>query len=174
MEEWDIYDKNRIKTKKVVKRGIPLRSNEFHMVVHVCIINPHDQMLIQQRQPSKDWYPNMWDLTAGGGAQSSERSSTAAEREVFEEIGLKVDLASVRPSFTINFERGFDDYYVITADVDISKLSLQKSEVKNVKWVSKAEIVRMIENKEFIPYHISLIELIFDMKNGYGSHSNNC
>ncbi|MBG6130694.1 isopentenyldiphosphate isomerase [Aquimarina sp. EL_43] len=173
MEKWDIYDKNRIKTNKVVKRDASFSFNEFHLVIHVCIINSNNQLLIQQRQSFKKGWSNMWDLTVGGSVHSGENSYNAAEREVFEEIGYTVDLSFVRPTFTINFERGFDDYYIIIADIDISKLKLQKSEVKNVKWAGKDEIIRMIRNKEFIPYHISLIEMIFDMKNGYSVHSNN-
>jgi isopentenyldiphosphate isomerase len=171
MEEWDIYDKDRIKTNKVVQRGMFLARDEFHLVVHVCIINSMDQLLIQQRQPFKDGWPNMWDLTVGGSALSGESSAVAAERELFEEIGYKVDLSTIRPSFTINFNRGFDDFYIINEEVNLNELILQNSEVKAVNWASKEEVISMIKSGAFIPYHISLIEMIFDMKNKYGAHS---
>ncbi|MEM9921517.1 MAG: NUDIX domain-containing protein [Bacteroidota bacterium] len=173
MEEWDIYDENRIKTGKIVQRGAPLGLNEFHLVVHVCLINSNNQLLIQQRQPFKAGWPNMWDVTVGGSALAGENSRTAAEREVFEEIGYKADLRAVRPAFTINFKRGFDDYYILIADVDIRQLKLQKSEVQNIKWADKEEVIHMIRKKTFIPYRISLIEMIFEMKNGYSAHSKN-
>ena len=171
MEEWDIYDKDRIKTNKVVQRGMFLARDEFHLVVHVCIINSRDQLLIQQRQPFKNGWPNMWDLTVGGSALSGESSAVAAERELFEEIGYKVDLSTIRPSFTINFNRGFDDFYIINEEVNLNELILQNSEVKAVNWASKEEVISMIKSGAFIPYHISLIEMIFDMKNKYGAHS---
>lgn len=171
MEEWDIYDKDRIKTNKVVQRGMFLARDEFHLVVHVCIINSMDQLLIQQRQPFKDGWPNMWDLTVGGSALSGESSAVAAERELFEEIGYKVDLSTIRPSFTINFNRGFDDFYIINEEVNLNELILQNSEVKAVNWASKEEVISIIKSGAFIPYHISLIEMIFDMKNKYGAHS---
>ncbi|MEM9298091.1 MAG: NUDIX domain-containing protein [Bacteroidota bacterium] len=171
MEKWDVYNRDRVKTGKVVEKGKILSEDEFHLVIHVCILDSSNQLLIQQRQPFKEGWSNMWDLTVGGSAHSDENSYLAAERELFEEIGHKVNLKSVRPTFTINFERGFDDYYIVKADVDINKLRLQNSEVQRVKWAYKDEIIRMIKNKEFIPYHLSLIEMIFDMKNGYGAHS---
>ena len=55
----------------------------------------------------------MWDLTAGGSALQGENSRQAAEREVFEEIGLKLDLSDVRADFSIGFDEGFDDYYLL-------------------------------------------------------------
>ena len=75
-----------------------------------------NQMLIQQRQPYKKGWPNMWDLTVGGSALKGESSFQAAERELFEELGIKIDLSEKRPAFTINFENGFDDYYLIDHD----------------------------------------------------------
>ena len=170
MEEWDIYNRDRIKTNKVVKRGTRLGYNEFHLVVHACIINSNNQLLIQQRQPFKDGWPNMWDVTVGGSAHSGENSRVAVERELFEEIGYKADLTDIRPSFTINFKVGFDDFYILNADVDLNSLSLQYEEVKAVRWAYKAEIIQMIVDKAFIPYHVSLIEMIFDMRHKYGAH----
>ncbi|MCI8718641.1 MAG: NUDIX domain-containing protein [Lachnospiraceae bacterium] len=85
-ELWDLYDKNRIPTGKTHKRGEPMKEEDYHMVVHVCIFNSKNELLIQQRQPFKEGWPNMWDLTVGGSATSGDTSQSAAEREVFEEI----------------------------------------------------------------------------------------
>ncbi|MCI8824572.1 MAG: hypothetical protein HFH63_01540 [Lachnospiraceae bacterium] len=53
---------------------------------------------------------------------------------VYFKIDLKLDLSNVRPQFTINFPDGFDDYYLIEQEVDLSKLKLQETEVQRVKW----------------------------------------
>ena len=171
MVKWDLYDKHRIKTGKIANRGETFNSDEFHLVVHVCIINSNNQLLIQQRQPFKEGWPNMWDLTVGGSAHVGETSNIAAERELFEEIGYKMDLVDTRPIFTVNFKRGFDDYYVVEADVNVEELILQETEVKSVKWASRDEIIESIRVGNFIPYRLSLIDMIFDMKKGGGVHS---
>lgn len=168
MELWDIYDKHRVKTGETMVRGHEIKKGDYHLVVHVCIINSEGKMLIQQRQPFKDGWPNMWDITVGGSAVAGECSYQAAEREVFEEIGYKLSLEDVRPSVTVNFECGFDDVYIINRDVDIDLLKLQYEEVQNVKWADKDEIISMINDKCFIPYHKSMIELLFDMKDYMG------
>jgi len=128
-------------------------------------------MLIQQRQPFKSGWSNMWDITVGGSAISGDTSQSAAEREVYEEIGCKLSLDGIRPALTINFDDGFDDMYLIQQNIDISKLNLQYEEVKSVKWASKEEILSMIDEETFIPYHKSLIELLFFMRNSKGSHT---
>ncbi|EQK39575.1 NUDIX domain protein [[Clostridium] bifermentans ATCC 19299] len=171
MEIWDLYDKDRIKTGETMVRGSKFKENTYHLVVHVCIFNLEGKMLIQQRQPFKDGWPNMWDITVGGSAVSGDTSQLAAEREVYEEIGYKLSLDGIRPSLTINFDKGFDDIYLIQKDIDISKLKLQYEEVQSVKWASKEEILSMIDEEIFIPYHKSLIDLLFFMRTSKNSHT---
>lgn len=127
-------------------------------------------MLIQQRQPFKSGWPNMWDITIGGSAVSGETSQTAIEREIFEEIGLKIDLQNIQPHLTINFDTGFDDVYLIEREIDIKDLVLQYEEVQKVEWATLDEILQKIDNGIFIPYHKSLIQLFFDMRKNYGCH----
>ncbi|MGG0657214.1 NUDIX hydrolase [Rummeliibacillus pycnus] len=168
-ELWDIYDKDRKLTGRLHRRGDQLSEGDYHLVVHVCIFNSNNQLLIQQRQPWKKGWSNMWDLTVGGSAVAGDNSATAAEREVKEEIGLELDLANERPRFTINFANGFDDYYMITQDVDIEKLQLQEDEVQAVKWVDREELLQMVENGEMIPYYF--LNHIFELKDNWGATS---
>ncbi|MFT4145104.1 MAG: NUDIX domain-containing protein [Mobilitalea sp.] len=168
MELWDLYDINRTKLSKTMFRGEPFEKDTFHLVVHVCIFNSKGEMLIQQRQPFKEGWSNMWDITVGGSATKGDTSQTAAERELFEEIGLKLNLQKLRPHLTINFKNGFNDIYLVDKDVSIKELSLQYEEVQSVKWASKEEILSMIDTGEFIPYFPSLISLLFEMRKQYG------
>ena len=168
-ELWDVYDQNRRLTGRLHRRGDKLAEGDYHLVVHVCIFNSKNQLLIQQRQPWKKGWPNMWDLSAAGSAVAGENSATAAEREVKEEIGLEIDLTNERPRFTINFPGGFDDYYMITQDVNIQELQLQEEEVQAVKWVDQKELMEMVENGEMVPYYF--LHQIFELKEIWGSHS---
>lgn len=110
----------------------------------------------------------MWDISVGGSAVAGDTSQTAAEREVLEEIGLKIDLNEIRPHLTVNFVRGFDDIYLIEKNVDINELVLQPEEVQAVKWAGREEILTMIENGDFIPYYPELINLFFQIRKKYG------
>ena len=169
MEIWDVYDENRIKTGRTMVRGEPFKEGDHHLVVHVCVFSSEGKMLIQQRQPFKKGWSNMWDVTVGGSAVAGDSSRTAAEREVMEEIGLKIDLKDIRPKITINFNHGFDDIYIISQDVDISALKLQYEEVQAVKWADADEIKSMIAEGIFVPWVPEYIDLFFH----YRTHTGN-
>lgn len=169
MELFDLYDENRIKTGKTIERGKEIPDGLYHIVVHVCIFNSNGQMLIQQRQPFKAGWPDMWDVSVGGSAVSGDTSQTAAEREVFEEIGHKINLNHHRPVLTVHFDHGFDDIYTVIEDIDINNLVLQPEEVQAVKWATEEEIIGMIDDGIFIPYHKELIKLLFFMRNHRGT-----
>jgi len=172
MEFWDLYDKNRTFTGKKIVRGESIPYGFYHLVVHVCIFNSKNQMLIQQRQPFKRGWSNMWDLSVGGSAQAGDTSRLAAEREVYEELGLKVDLSDQRPAITVPFHVGYDDIYIIESDIDLCDLNLQYEEVQAVKWASEEDILKMIDEETFIPYHKPLISLLFGLRLTKDAHSN--
>lgn len=169
MENWDVYDQHRNKTGKIITRGSEMAPDEFHVVVHVCIFNKQGEMLIQQRQPFKNGWPNLWDVSCGGSAITGDTSQQAAARELFEELGITYNFEGIRPQLTINFERGFDDYYTIEHEVILSELVLQPEEVQAVKWASKDEIIQMMQEGTFIPFYEHFIHLLFDMRYQYGS-----
>ena len=159
-ELWDVFDINRQPTGKTHKRGEPFSEGEFHQVIHICIFNSKGNLLIQKRQPWKKEWSGMWDLSVAGSAIAGEDPRKAAERETLEELGLELDLSNIRPEFTINFDHGFDDYFIIQKDVDIRKLKLQKEEVAAVKWATKYEVHNLAAKHQMIPY--ILFDFIFD------------
>ncbi len=170
MEIFDLFDKNRQLTGKTVERGKKPPEGLYRMVIHIAIINSENKMLIQQRTHDKDNWCDLWDFSVGGHNLSGETSCEGAQRELSEELGIEMDFAALRPSFTINFSTGFDDYYVIRKDIPISDIVMQKEEVQAVKWADREEIISMIDSGEFIPYKKSLVDMIFEMTDSEGAH----
>lgn len=174
MELWDIYDIDRVRTGRVAQRGKPaseggLGEGEYHLVVHICVFNGRGQLLLQQRQKDKEGYPNLWDVSAAGSALAGENSAAAASRELREELGLVHDFTKERPFWTTHFERGFDDWYFIRIEANISDLRLQPEEVQDARWADLAEIERMLDSGEMVPYYRDLVRLWFVMKDHRGS-----
>lgn len=167
MELWDIYDAERNKTGRTMERG-PVPEGDYHLVVHVCIFNSRGEMLIQQRQSFKEGWPDLWDISVGGSAVLGDSSQRAAEREVKEELGITLDLTNVRPHFTNNFDRGFDDFYLVEMEVNIEDLKLQEEEVQAAKWATREEILELLSQGKFIPYYKELIEFLFSIRKNYG------
>lgn len=168
MELWDLYDENRIKLGRTMIRGEKQPENTYRIVVHACIFNSKGEMLIQQRQPFKSGWSNMWDVTVGGSAVSGDTSGMAVSRELSEELGLDISFEGKTPALTVHVDNVFDDFYIVEQDVDLSKLKLQYTEVQGVKWASQDEIIKMIDDGSFIPYHKSYIDLLFFEKGRRG------
>ncbi|MCM1335982.1 MAG: NUDIX domain-containing protein [Bacteroides sp.] len=169
MELFDLYTRDREPTGKTAPRGTPLPEGFYRLVVHICFFNEKGEMLIQRRQPFKSGWSGMWDVSVGGSALAGEDSRAAAERETFEEIGLRVSLD--RPVLTIHFDEGFDDWFVAVRDVPIEELTLQPEEVAEVKWAAREEIAEMIREGRFIPYREELIGWLFSLCNHRGSYT---
>ena len=171
MELFDLYTADREKTGKTMVRGEKVPEGFYRMVIHVCIFDEAGRMLIQQRQPFKEGWPNRWDISVGGSAVAGDSSRSAAERETMEELGLPIDLTEVQPSLTIYFEHGFDDYYILTKEVDLDTLRLQPEEVQAVRWAEPEEILQMIDDGRFIPYEKNLIGFLFSRRIYRGAHT---
>lgn len=166
MEIFDLYDAKRRLTGETMVRGTPTPPERYRLVVHVCIFNSRGEMLIQQRQPFKNTWPDLWDLTLGGCVVSGETSQMGAARELSEELGLAVDFSDMPPAFTVTFDGGFDDFYILERDVDISDLRCQPEEVQALKWATLEEILAMVDSGEFIPYHKGFLQFLFNRQNG--------
>ena len=171
MEKWDIYDINRTKTGKTHIRGDRMEDGDYHIVIHICLFNSEGKMLLQKRRDTKKEWSGKWDITASGSALSGETSRQAAARELTEELGIDIDFSHIAPSFSVTFLHGFDDFYIVYAVVDLSRVKMQEEEVQQVKWADREEIHRLISDGEFIPYHRSVIDMIYSMKDFYGCHS---
>ena len=196
MELWDLYDENRVKLHRTMVRGAAQPEGTFRLVVHVCVFNSGGELLIQQRQPFKAGWSNLWDVSAGGSAIAGETSAQAARRELFEELGLLLPSeqfqtaltvnfeggfddfylieCDVNPSeqfqtaLTVNFEGGFDDFYLIECDVNPSELRLQPEEVQAVCWADRERVLQMLADGSFLPLSPHFVELLFFMRRGMG------
>ena len=167
MELVDLYDENRVPLGRVAERHAKKAPGEYRMVVHVCIFNGLGQMLIQQRSPEKTIWPELCDVSIGGGVDAGETSRQGAVREVGEELGYDLDLIGLRPAVTVNFEGGFDDFFVVTRDLDLGDLRLQKEEVSDVRWATLEETLAPLENGQFIPYPPSFLRFLFEARGSF-------
>ena len=164
MEVWDILEKNGNPTGKTVVRGKRgLSKGEYHLVVHIWVIDKNGNFLIQRRSDDRPLMPGEWAAT-GGSAFSNESSRHAAKRELCEELGI--DLDSGRFTLAKRMLRRFSitDVWAVRYDTDISKLVLQSDEVSQVKWVSPSQLRQMIKNGEFHNYGKDYFDLVFSIK----------
>lgn len=161
MEILDLYDIDRRKTGRTYVRGDMVPKDSYRLIVHAAIFD-QNKLLIQQRADEKKM-GGKWDISCGGACQSGEDSQDAIARELYEELGLCLNFKKVRPALTINFDVGFDDFYIINKKIDLKKLILQKEEVKDVRIASLDEVLAMVDDGRFLSYRKSFIRLLFDL-----------
>lgn len=162
MEIWDVYNKYRQNTGRTHERGNLMNEGDYHLVVHVWIVNDRGEFLIQKRQPWKSGWPNMWDGSAAGSAILGDSSEAAAIRETKEELGIDLDISKSELLFTVKSSNSFEDIWLVRQNVDINHLKLQYEEVADAKWATLEEIKHMMHTGEFISldYYDDLFEII--------------
>ena len=69
-------------------KSIAHRKGLFHATVHIWLFTSNGELLIQQRNPDKDTFPNLWDVSVAGHIEFGETPSKAALREIHEEINF--------------------------------------------------------------------------------------
>lgn len=158
MEFWDIYDSNKQKTGRTMKRNDwILQDGEYHLSVLGVIHRSDDTFLITQRVMTKHWAPGWWEVS-GGGVMAGEESFEAVCREVLEETGLDVSDCPYKLALTYHRENPgegdnyFVDVYRFELDFDESDVTVQESEALGFKIATHEEIKALADQGIFLHY----------------------
>lgn len=65
VELFDILVENGDKTGKLHERGKPMMAGEYHLVVHVWILNNEGNFLLSRRIPGSGDISGLWQTTGG-------------------------------------------------------------------------------------------------------------
>ena len=158
-EFWDVLDENGNKTGRLRERG-SMDKGEYHLVVHVWIMNDKGEFLISKRTSNKP-FPNLWECT-GGSAVADDDSIITAVKEVREELGITLDPKNGQlfKRYTRHFENGsgdFVDVWLFRQTVVLSEVVFQKDETCDAMLAGKDKIIQMIDKglfigRELLPY----------------------
>lgn len=153
-EYFDVLNEFGEFTGEVATRKESHEKGLWHRAVYGFIFNEKEEVLLQKRSKNKKLWPNLWDVTAGGHVLAGEFGTQALIREIKEELGIQVlenEVKYLVGSMSINIQENiknkhFNECYIVTKNIDISKIELQKEEVSDIKWFSKEEIINRINN----------------------------
>lgn len=159
MELWDIYDKEKHRTGRTMKRDDwCLKEGEYHLSVLGVVMRPDGKYLITRRAKDKAWAPGWWEVS-GGAAVAGEDSEDAVVREIREETGL--DVSGCRGGFLFSYHREnikegdnyFVDVYRFVVDFEESDIQLQKEETDGFMIADLDQIKEFAEQGIFLHYH---------------------
>lgn len=152
MEKWDILNAEGVPLGKTTLRGrCNLGPGEYHLVVHIWIVSSRGEILIQRRSDSKKLMPGEWAAT-GGAAIAGESSYTAANRELYEELGIPSNKQNLKKLARIRRRNSLLDVWFINTDISADRLRLQEDEVAEARWVSRKEFMQMIKDGQYHNY----------------------
>ena len=126
----------------------------WHRCVYAFVIDKDSNILLQKRSANKKLWPNLWDVTVGGHVDSGEFGRQALIRECKEELGIDIcdkDIKYLVGSCSKTTKgkitnNQFNECYLITKNIDISKVKLQEEEVAEIKFFTKEEVLERINN----------------------------
>lgn len=158
MEYLDIYNEKKEKLNKKIKRGDKLLDNEHILVAVIFIENSEGKYLIQKTSKEKgEKY-----ATTGGHVLSGEIPKTAIIRETKEELGLDVSNENIIYIGDLLFGIPFGEIYYLKKDLNIAKLKLQQEEVEQVEYLTKTEILKLIETEKMVKSHGLMFKKMLD------------
>ncbi|MBA4241484.1 MAG: isopentenyl-diphosphate delta-isomerase [Sphingobacteriaceae bacterium] len=119
----------------------------LHRAFSVFIFNHKDELLLQQRSLSKYHSAGLWTNTCCSHPRPNETIKDAANRRLFEEMGMSCDL-KIKTNFIYktSFENGLIEHeldYVLIGSTNQNP-HINKEEVENYKWMSIADIKKDI------------------------------
>src|SRR3989344_4790249 len=137
----------------VIGAGTPRKAGEKgirHRIVRIFLLNAKGELLIQKRSEKVVSNPNKWDHSAAGHVDEGEDYSTAAYRELKEELGVSgVSLREVARYYMEETDekeskKRFNALYVGTYNDEIV---LDKKEVSEVRWIKIDELLAWIKRQ---------------------------
>ncbi len=148
MEYFDVFAGNgaclgQVPRQEVHRRGL------WHRSVHALLFDTAGRMLLQRRAADKDLYAGCWDYACGEHLHSGESWLRGMRRGMSEELGLTDlllqpigDVHADSLAWPGGVDAEIQQAFIARHDGD---LSVDRVEVMGVQWVTKAELVLMLE-----------------------------
>lgn len=122
------------------------------------IVNSQGQYLLSQCHPQKT-YPFYWECR-GGSVLTGEDSLNGTKWEVREELGIMLNPFKAEIIYHTRREevQDFYDVWLLHADIDISEIKMQETEVAGVQWANRDVLSENdpIDVRYFVCYYESM------------------
>lgn len=148
MELWDVYDKNGIKQPGVLVRGEPIPAGQYHLVSCIVVRHVDGDFLLMKRSPTKEHFPNIWEIGAGGSVVCGETAEESACRELEEETGISRGNWSYLGRY-VGRDTIYEGYLCVT-DQPKDAVRLQEGETVDYRWLTRAEFLAFFDSDQCI------------------------
>ncbi|WP_228484695.1 NUDIX hydrolase [Microbacterium cremeum] len=130
----------------------PARARSIRVSAAV-IVNDRDELLLVRKTGTTAF------MQPGGKPEPHETPAETLSRELYEELGLSVDAADLRPLGSFTAAAANEPGFVVVADVfeaDIGdQLPVIAAEIEELRWVARAEAAQLevapLARQNFLP-----------------------
>ena len=136
-----------------IKERESITKKDIYRVSVLWVTNSKGEILLARRSFNKTHSPGKWGPAVSGTVEKNETYDSNIIKETEEEIGLK----NIKPQKGLKIKMTtrynyFCQWYFIKINRSLDKFKIQESEVAEIKWFSREELSRKInENQdEFI------------------------
>lgn len=158
----DVVDEHDQVVRTVTRRQ--MRAGRLrHRAVSIAVLSSDGRLLVHRRADTKDVWPGMWDLAAGGVVAAGESYEEAARRELAEELGVTVDAMEDlgSGSFTDDAVDLVGRGYRCTHD---GPFTFTDGEIAEVRWVTGTELAALMAEQPFVPDNVALLLPLLDLQ----------
>ncbi len=131
----------------VMEKLLAHQEGLLHRAFSIFIFNEKGELLLQQRALSKYHSAGLWTNTCCSHPRPNETIKDAANRRLFEEMGMSCDLKIISNFiYKTPFENGLTEHeldYVLTG-ITNQNPQINKDEVENYKWMLIEDIKKVI------------------------------
>lgn len=128
-------------------------STDIYRAVALWITSENGDILLAQRAFTKKYDPGLWGSAVAGIVEEGETYESNVIKEAEEELGLK----NVKPAVAYKVRRStvneyFCQYFTLTIPKN-TDFKIQTSEVAQVKWFTKEELLNSLDESPeiFVP-----------------------
>lgn len=149
-------DSNERDPRKEVTRGSAL-----------WVLNEKEEILVAQRSKNKRHFPNIWGPSVAGSLEEGESYKDNIIKEAQEEIGVSLDEVTIGPKIRESDDHEFFCQYFFAKISSETELTLQESEVDEVRWVSLEKLKEwyLKSPEDFLPTFGNSLKIIKDYEN---------
>ncbi len=127
-----------------------------HRAVSIAVLSSDGRLLVHRRADTKDVWPGMWDMAAGGVVGAGETYEQAARRELAEELGVWADELQ-----SLGAGRFVDDAVALLGRgyrcVHDGPFTFTDGEIAEVRWVGRDEFDALLDSEVFVPDNVALL-----------------
>jgi isopentenyl-diphosphate delta-isomerase type 1 len=120
----------------------------WHRGVHIFLFTSDGRMLVQQRSADRKQYASLWDCSVSEHVKAGEDYVTAAQRGLWEELGLRDVTLTPRLRFRLNYGPNDNEISVLfTGTVDPARVRFDPVEIARLDYHSLGELQKIMDDR---------------------------